>query len=70
MAKFKIKFDKEKCIGCGTCAAICPGNWEMKEEGKAHPIKEEVEDLGCNQTAAESCPAGAIEVEPVSEKKE
>ena len=69
MAKYKIVFHKEKCIGCGTCAAVCPGNWELKD-GKGHPIKEEVKTLGCNQVAAENCPASAIEIVPLSQKKD
>jgi len=50
---FKVKLDKEKCIGCGTCAAICPGNFDIKGD-KADVIKSEVEILGCNQLAEEN----------------
>lgn len=64
MAKFIIKVDKEKCIGCGSCAAVCPGNFEIKDDGKSEPINSEVESLGCNQLAAESCPVQAITVTP------
>lgn len=31
----KIIHDKKKCIGCGTCASLCPEYFEMKN-GKAH----------------------------------
>ncbi len=32
----KIIQDHENCIGCGSCAAICPKFWEMNyEEGKS-----------------------------------
>jgi len=65
MSKFKVTVDKEKCIGCGSCSAICPANWEMDDQGKASPKEELVEKLGCNQTAAENCPVQAIEVEPI-----
>ena len=58
---FKIEVDKEKCIGCGACAATCD-NFEL-EEGKATVKKAEVEDLGCNQEAADMCPVDAIKVE-------
>jgi ferredoxin len=64
MAKFIVKVDKEKCIGCGSCAAICPGNFEMGEDGKSSVLKEEIDELGCNQVAAESCPVQAITVTP------
>ena len=31
----KIVFEKSKCIGCGSCAALCSKYWEMSEDGKA-----------------------------------
>ena len=61
----KIIFHKDKCIGCGACAATCPDNWEVKEqdgEFKAKPKKTELEEVGCNKEAAEGCPVQAIEI--------
>ena len=55
---YKISVDKEKCIGCGACAAVCD-NFELKE-GKAYAKKAEVEELGCNKDAADGCPVEAI----------
>ena len=63
MAKYKISVDKEKCIGCGACAATCD-NFEINE-GKSEPKKKEVEDIGCNQEAADVCPVDAIIVKEV-----
>lgn len=60
---YKIKVDEEKCIGCGACAATCD-NFEI-EEGKAKAKKTKVEDIGCNQEAADICPVDAIKVEKV-----
>lgn len=61
---FKITQDREKCIGCGSCAAVCD-NWEMRDDGKAYPKKTEVEEVGCNKEAEEICPVGCIKVEEV-----
>ncbi len=73
MAKIIQKY--EECIGCGTCAALCPKFWEMLDcEPKARPIggkkneagdyELEVEDseIGCNQEAAEACPVQIIKI--------
>jgi len=60
---FKIEVDEEKCIGCGACTATC-NNFEM-DEGKAKAKKAEVEEIGCNQEAADVCPVEAIKVTKV-----
>ena len=52
-----VKVDKNKCIGCGLCASICPQVFEMKE-GKA--LVKEAKDLPCVKEAIESCPVEAI----------
>jgi len=59
----KITQDREKCIGCGACAAICPDNWEMADDNKAKPKKTELEEVGCNKDAADACPVNCIKVE-------
>ncbi len=33
---YRIIQDTEACIGCGSCEAVCPQNWIMKED-KASP---------------------------------
>lgn len=58
--KYKVSVDKEKCIGCGSCVAVCEGNFEMKD-GKAVAIKP-ISDLPCNKEAADICPVSAITV--------
>ena len=34
----KVIQEREKCIGCGSCAALCPKYWEMAEDGKSRLI--------------------------------
>lgn len=57
----KIIVDKDKCIGCGACAATCPDSFGMKD-GKAYAKVSEVEELGCEKDAATGCPVDAISV--------
>ena len=57
----KIVVDQEKCIGCGACAATCPGSFKL-ENGKAHPVKAEVEEISCENEAQIGCPVNAISV--------
>ena len=60
-----VKVNKDACIGCGACAAICDEVFEINDEGlseaKVEEVKEELQDEV--RDAADSCPTGAIEVE-------
>ena len=60
----KVKVNKDACIGCGACAAICDTVFELDDEGLSVEKKEEVEvsEEQAVRDAAESCPTGAIEV--------
>jgi len=59
------KVDRNKCIGCGSCEAICPEVFRMDGEGLAevcaNPVPAEAEEAA--KEAAESCPVGAISLE-------
>ena len=63
--------EREKCIGCGSCQALCPKYFELQEDGKSHikeAVKQEVEELEiekieCAQAAADACPAQCIYIE-------
>ncbi len=58
----KPTVDSSKCIGCGTCASLCPEVFQLNE-GKSKVINPERCDK-CNcQEAADSCPAEAITLE-------
>jgi len=57
----KILIDRDKCIGCGACVVICPCSFDL-EDGKAFPIKPEVEKLTCEKEAEMICPVDAITV--------
>ena len=56
-----IKVDEEKCIGCGSCASICPKTFEMVE-GKARVKASNVKKITCEKDAQESCAVDAISI--------
>ena len=62
----KFEVDKEKCIGCGACAAICEEIFELSDDGYAEAkdveATEDTKEDAVN--AMEGCPTSAI-----SEKK-
>ena len=68
----KVKVNKDACIGCGACAAICDEVFEINDEGlsevKVEEVKEELQDEV--RDAADSCPTGAIEVEEGQDEEE
>ena len=64
---------RSKCIGCGSCAAVCPDFFEMVDDGLSHlkesKKEEEAEtrempesEIGCAKEAAKVCPVQIIEV--------
>lgn len=75
----KIKLEREKCIGCGSCVSVCPKYFELSEDGKSHiknaniqpaspsqggEVEElEIEKVECAESAAEACPAQCIHVQ-------
>lgn len=65
MAKFKVEQDVPACIGCGACVAVCSSNWELKDTkdgAKGLPIKTDLNEIGCNQQAADACPVQCIKI--------
>ena len=69
----KIKQEREKCIGCGTCVAVCPDFWSMGDDGKSNlkgaqdngqgSFELEIAEAGCNKEAASACPVQIIKIE-------
>jgi ferredoxin len=61
----KACVNKEDCIGCGLCTAVCSKVFFMDEDGKAEAIEGEIEASLASEAedAAEQCPVGAIEIE-------
>lgn len=55
-----IEVNKEVCIGCGSCAAICPSNFQMDSNGKSEVISQG--ENACAKEAVETCPVQAISI--------
>jgi ferredoxin len=62
----KVSIDQTKCVACGSCVAICPEVFEMKEDGTVD-VKEELKgkdipkDLESKvREAHDMCPSTAI----------
>ena len=66
---YVITQDREKCVGCGACVALCPNNWKLAGDGKAKPIKTKVIELSCNTKAAEICPVKCISIKEEWKRK-
>ncbi len=59
-----FKVDKEKCIGCGACQAVCEEVFEITDDGYATAKDEEIKDEEIMEnaiSAMEGCPTSAIE---------
>lgn len=71
----KIIQNNDECIGCGSCAMLCPKFWEMDyEKGKAFlkgaqknkatgEYELETKNIDCNKDASDACPVGIIRIE-------
>jgi len=72
----KIRHDKNKCIGCLACTAVCSTFFQQDDDGKVALVingkkvdyvdgiaEVEVDNLDCAEEAQAVCPTGAIEVE-------
>lgn len=69
----KVIIQRSKCIGCGSCAAICPEFFEMVEDGFSHLKNSkrnnegndelEISELNCIKEAADVCPVQIIKIE-------
>ncbi|MEK9153448.1 MAG: ferredoxin [Patescibacteria group bacterium] len=58
----QIKIDQTKCIGCGTCSALCSDYFDLDNNGKAVVKQTEVGEASCVKEAAECCPAQCIAI--------
>lgn len=75
MPRFIIEFNREGCIGAGSCEAACPKFWKLtdgikadlldgkKNEDNTVQTREiDEKDLKCNLEAAQACPVNVIHI--------
>jgi len=56
-----ISVNKELCIGCGACAALCPDVFQIDADGKSEVYAQG--NIECANNAVAGCPVQAIIVE-------
>ena len=58
----KLEVNKDICIGCGACAAICPDVFEIDDDGLAVSVTNEINEDVMEDAidAKEGCPVNAI----------
>ncbi len=67
----KIIVERDKCMGCGTCAIVCPTFFKMDEDGRStikegkvegDGVEKEIDNIGCAEEAAQGCPVQCITI--------
>lgn len=70
----KIIIERPKCIGCGSCVAVCPKFFELASDNdglvdlkggtqNGDNFELEVADADCAKEAVEICPVQVIRIE-------
>jgi ferredoxin len=55
-----IKVNKELCVGCGACTALCPDTFKLGDDNKSEVISQN--NINCAKQAVLSCPVQAIRI--------
>lgn len=57
--------DRDVCIGCESCAGMCPEVFTMDDEGISVPMEGEIAEdiLESAKDAMENCPVSAITID-------
>jgi ferredoxin len=63
----KGAFVNPMCIGCTLCTQICPGVFEMQDNGKSKAVRPSNDTEEKIQQAIDSCPVNAISWKEYSE---
>ncbi len=60
---YRIKIDRDLCIGAASCVALAAKTFALDSENKATILDENGDDAQMIKMAAESCPTKAIILE-------
>lgn len=63
--KYKVKIDRDLCIGAASCVALAMKTFALDSENKAIVLEEDGDPPESIKLAAESCPTKAIILENV-----
>jgi len=82
MAKYKIEFDREICIGALACTAVAENFWPTAKDGKVDltnstynektkkwELNIDEKDYEINKDAAEVCPVDAIVITKIEDQE-
>jgi ferredoxin len=82
MAKYRIVYDREACIGAGACVGMAPKDWEMNADAKADLLGGKKREDGMwvkiideaefktSQEAADACPVAIIKLEKIEDEED
>ena len=61
--KMKVVVNRDNCIGCGACEAICPDVFRLDDEGISTVFCDDFSKVNMDEVmeAVEGCPTSAIE---------
>lgn len=61
--KMKVTVNRDNCIGCGACEAICPEVFRLDDEGISTVFCDDFSKVNEDEVteAVEGCPTSAIE---------
>lgn len=61
----KVVVNRDNCIGCGACEALCPSVFRLDDEGVSTVICEDYEKVNKDEVmeAVEGCPTSAINID-------
>jgi len=63
MTNKKIQINQDSCIGCNTCAALCPEYFELDSSTFKAKVKKQPEVITPEiENVVSSCPVGAIQI--------